>query len=52
MHPPAPAAFRKLTRRGFMATGAAAATLATANTVMAQQAAPRVKGPRVWLDMD
>ena len=52
MHPPATAALRKFTRRGFMATGAAAATLAAANPVMAQQAAPRVKGPRVWQDMD
>ncbi len=52
MHSPNPAAPRLFTRRDFLATGAAAATLAATNPVTAQQAAPRVKGPRVWLDMD
>jgi len=42
----------QLTRRSFLAAGAAAAGLFTAGPVLAQQPAPRVKGPRVWLDMD
>lgn len=42
----------QLTRRSFLAAGAAAAGLITVGPVLAQQPAPRVKGPRVWLDMD
>ncbi len=45
----------QLTRRSFL--GAGAAVLVTAGSALAQQPvpaqqAPRVKGPRVWLDMD
>ncbi len=44
-----------LARRDFLAAGAAVAATAFANPVRAQQPAPaeaRVKGPRVWMDMD
>ena len=47
-----------MTRRVFLGTGAASAVLATtADSVLAQKPTPapetrRVKGPRVWLDMD
>src|SRR2546427_9840172 len=46
-----------MTRRAFLGAGAAGAVMATAGTVLAQQPAPaqqtpRVKGPRVWLDLD
>lgn len=47
-----------MTRRVFLGTGAASAVLATtADSVLAQELTPapetrRVKGPRVWLDMD
>ena len=46
-----------MTRRLFLSAGATAATALTAGPVLAQQPAPvspapRVKGPRVWLDMD
>ena len=45
----------QMTRRTFL--GAAGAVIATAGVALAQQPAPtppapRVKGPRVWLDMD
>lgn len=45
----------RLARRDFLAAGAAVAATAFANPVCAQQPAPadaRVKGPRVWMDMD
>ena len=45
----------QLTRRSFLAAGAATAVLVAAGSALAQQPAqpaPRVKGPRVWLDMD
>ena len=46
----------QLTRRSFLGAGAATAVLATRSAVAQQplptQQAPRVKGPRVWLDMD
>jgi arylformamidase len=46
-----------MTRRLFLGAGATAAMAATAGPLLAQQPAPaspapRVKGPRVWLDMD
>jgi arylformamidase len=45
----------QLTRRSFLGAGAAA-VLAAAGSALAQpvpaQQAPRIKGPRVWLDMD
>src|SRR5271157_516691 len=43
----------QVTRRTFL--GTVGAVIATAGAALAQQAmpqAPRVKGPRVWLDMD
>ena len=45
----------EVTRRRFLGTGAAGIVLTTAGSALAQppaQQAPRVKGPRVWLDMD
>ena len=49
-----PSAGSRLTRRSFLA--AAAPLLVTAGSALAQPSAPppgpRVKGPRVWLDMD
>ena len=49
-----PSAGSQLTRRSFLA--AAAPVLVTAGSALAQPSAPppgpRVKGPRVWLDMD
>lgn len=46
----------QLTRRSFLGAGAATAVLATRSAVAQQplptQQAPRLKGPRVWLDMD
>jgi arylformamidase len=47
----------KLTRRSFLGAGVATAVLAAGGPALAQQPkpgqqAPRVKGPRVWLDMD
>jgi len=49
-----PSAGRQLTRRSFLA--AATPVLVTAGSALAQPSAPppgpRVKGPRVWLDMD
>jgi arylformamidase len=46
-----------MTRRAFLGAGTAGAVIATVGTGLAQQPAPappapRVKGPRVWLDMD
>ena len=46
-----------MTRRAFLGAGIAGAMIATVGTGLAQQPAPappvpRVKGPRVWLDMD
>src|SRR6266699_4830352 len=46
-----------MTRRPFLGAGIAGAMIATVGTGLAQQPAPappvpRVKGPRVWLDMD
>jgi len=45
-----------LTRRAFLGVGTAGALIATAGRALGQQPAtppaPRVKGPRVWLDMD
>ncbi len=46
-----------MTRRAFLGAGIAGAMIATVGTGVAQQPAPappapRVKGPRVWLDMD
>ena len=46
-----------MTRRALLGAGTAAAMIATVGTGLAQQPAPpppapRVKGPRVWLDMD
>jgi len=47
---------RRFTRRGFLETSVAIAGAAVAGPLLAQQppaaAAPRVKGPPVWLDMD
>jgi len=47
----------QITRRTLLGMGAATAVLVTAGSALAQQPAPtqlapRVKGPRVWLDMD
>src|SRR6267143_7270089 len=39
-----------LTRRSFL--GAATAVLVSTGSALAQQPAQRLKGPRVWLDMD
>ena len=52
MHPPEASFRSQLTRRSLL--GAATAVLVTAGSAIAQQPppAPRVKGPRVWLDMD
>ncbi len=56
MHPNTSSVRSQLTRRSLL--GAATAVLVTAaGSARAQQAAPtppapRVKGPRVWLDMD
>jgi arylformamidase len=46
-----------ITRRTVLGAGAASAMMTAAGPVVAQQAAPapeapRIKGPRVWLDMD
>src|SRR5881628_4130936 len=43
-----------MTRRALLGGGAAAVVLAAAGPTLAQAPgpAPRVKGPRVWLDMD
>lgn len=43
-----------MTRRAFLGAGTTGAMIVTAGTGLAQQPAPapRVKGPRVWLDMD
>src|SRR5260370_42635188 len=46
-----------VSRRAFLGAAAAGVALATTGSVLAQQPAPapqvpRVKGPRVWLDMD
>jgi hypothetical protein len=46
-----------MTRRTLLGLGAATAALVSAGSALAQQPkptqqAPRVKGPRVWLDMD
>ena len=46
-----------MTRRAFLGAGIAGAMIATVGTGLAQQPTPappvpRVKGPRVWLDMD
>ena len=55
MHPNEASARSQLTRRSLL--GAATAMLITAGSAIGQQPppaqpAPRVKGPRVWLDMD
>jgi arylformamidase len=55
MHPNEASVRSQLTRRALL--GAATAVLVTAGSAIAQQpppaqSAPRVKGPRVWLDMD
>src|SRR5712692_8524093 len=47
----------QLTRRAFLGVGTASAVIVAGGSVLAQQPAPappapRVKGPRVWLDMD
>jgi arylformamidase len=42
----------KVTRRTLLGAGAAAAALAITRSLLAQQLAPRVRGPNVWLDMD
>lgn len=47
----------QITRRTFLGAGAASAAIVAAGAALAQQSAPapqapRVKGPRVWLDMD
>jgi arylformamidase len=57
MHPDKTVIRDKLTRRSFLGAGVATAVLAAGGPVLAQQPkpgqqAPRVKGPRVWLDMD
>jgi arylformamidase len=57
MHPDKTVVRDKLTRRSFLGAGVATAVLAAGGPVLAQQPkpgqqAPRVKGPRVWLDMD
>ncbi len=52
MYPNEASVPNQLTRRLFLAAGAAAAGLVTVGPVLAQQPAPRVKGPRVWLDLD
>jgi len=54
MHPNEASARSQLTRRSLL--GAATAMLITAGSAIGQQPppaqpAPRVKGPRVWLDM-
>src|SRR6266704_6315660 len=43
-----------MTRRALLGGGAAAVVLAAGSSTLAQAPgpAPRVKGPRVWLDMD
>ncbi len=41
-----------LTRRSLVAGAAAAAAIGTMRDAFAQQPAPRVKGPLVWLDLD
>src|SRR5436190_17522163 len=43
-----------MTRRALLGGGAAAVVLAAASSTLAQAPgpAPRVKGPRVWLDLD
>jgi arylformamidase len=43
--------FASVTRRTFLGAGLATVALA-ASSALAQQPAPRVKGPAVWLDMD
>jgi arylformamidase len=53
MHPNEPSVRGQLSRRSFL--GAATAVLVSPGSALAQQPAqpaPRVKGPRVWLDMD
>ncbi len=44
----------EMTRRALLGGGAAAVVLAAASSTLAQAPgpAPRVKGPRVWLDLD
>ena len=53
MYPNEASVRRQLSRRSFL--GAATAVLVSSGSALAQQPAqpaPRVKGPRVWLDMD
>jgi arylformamidase len=57
MHPNKAVIRDKVTRRSFLGAGVATAVLAAGGPTLAQQPkpaqqAPRVKGPRVWLDMD
>ena len=56
MHTSTSSSRHHMTRRAFLGVGTAGALVATSGTGLAQQPAPapapRVKGPRVWLDMD